>query len=172
MQHRLGDGHALLHPLGELAYALVRPLGHLHRLQHLLGAAGDVLLAHPPDLAQVGQGLVRRQVWVELWGLHHGTNLGQGLLGVLHHVDAVERGGASAGRQQIGQYLDGSGLPCPVGAEEAEEGPLAHRQAEIVHGAEAIEVLGQTLNHNRISQHLSSFGSCDYWTWIYILVAL
>ena len=147
MQQRLGDGQPLFHPFGELADALVLPLGHLDHLEHLVRTSPDVRHGHAPELPQILQRLDGREVRIELRRLDHCADVGQRHLRVRHYIDPVQRRLSRRRDQHVRQHLDGGGLARPVRSEETKESLVRDLERQRVHCPEpSMVIFYQVLN--------------------------
>ncbi len=148
-QQRLGllgqrarQRHALTLPARELAGAALGEGRQLHQVEHPGDLRRDLTLRHPVLLQSVGDVLLNAHVGEEGVGLEHHVHrpLPRGHRG---HVLAVDLDRAAVRPLEPREHPQEGGLARAGAAEEAEDLPLPHVEAQVVDGPVAVEALGQ-----------------------------
>ena len=105
-------------------------VGEVEALEQLARAVAGLRATHPvqpPDHVEV---LEAREVLVDRGVLAREADACLDALGVARDVDPGDLGGAAVGLEQGREDAHGGGLARPVGAEQAQDGALGHRQVE------------------------------------------
>ncbi|MNT37210.1 hypothetical protein D3C72_1733370 [compost metagenome] len=155
VQHRTGQGQALLlaaaHGAGQLLAAVGQPVA----LQQFLDALARCAAVQVLDGGEEFQVFVHRQVLVEGELLRHVADAPLQGFGVVGDLAAEHFDLAGAGQQQAAEHADGGGLAAAIGAEEAEHLGAVDVQVQPVDGGELAEALGQAAcaDHRLIAVH-------------------
>lgn len=143
MQHGDNELHLLLHPLGELLYAAVPPVGNFQAVEPLTKSLGSGILVEPLEAGKVDGLFAYTHLLVE------STLLGQ--VADLHHIGighrvTVEKERAAIGSDDVVDDADEGGLACPIGTEETEHTTPTHMQTHAVEGSVGTERLGDIID--------------------------
>ena len=143
-----GEGKFFLHAVGVVGDQLFGFAGEAHELEELGGSVvggGEIEAIHAADEAEVfGCGEATEES--EAFG--HDADLALDLDGVGDGVKTEDLNRARGGGEQAGEHLDGGGLACAVGTEEAEELAGGDREVDILNGGEVAETAGEACSGN------------------------
>ena len=151
--------HAAAEAAREVHHLARRFLAQAELLDHLVDPGGQLGAAQAVEAAVAGQAVAHREEELGRLFLDHHRDAAADLERLLHDVEAFD-GGASRGRShQRREHAQRGGLAGPVGAEQAEDRPATHAEAEVVDRADlgaaaAAEGLGQALDDDRRISHL------------------
>src|SRR5699024_7352852 len=164
------QGDLLLHPGGEVGDRhLGEAVGAEPGKEGLPPRLPDRRV-HLVEVGEEGEEVVGGEKLLQLQLAGEESDVAADLLRLAHHADAVHQGVAAVGADQGGQHPQGGGLASPVGAQQAEDLPLAGAEAQVVHrhsnfllrplqlllfGRE-VKGLGQALDLNDLSHRRSS----------------
>ena len=130
VQQRLGQAHALRHPLGVLAQPQPPLRAQSHVVQHARHARGHLGPAQAKQPREVGQQLLRREVIVKVRVL--GQEADAVFDGGVADRSAEDAGRARRGVEQLHQQLQRRALAGPVRTKETEDLPLLHRERQAI----------------------------------------
>ena len=149
MNERAHQTEFLLHASGELARQALVKLTHARGLQQLRGPLGALGLFHFKQVRIEANVLIHREVFVKPEALRHITKTVLGALRIARHIEARDRSVARIYRHDSCQHAQRGRLPCPVGADQAEDFPGAHVKAQAIDRTHAGKALRQSFSHNR-----------------------
>ena len=140
VDQRTGQGHALLLAAGELVRLASLVAGEMDELEHLPGAAGDLVLGHVPALEPEGDVLADVEVGEE--GVVLEDHVDRALVGrIVGHVDRAQLDAAAGRLLEAADHAQGRGLAAARRAEEGEELAGHDLQRDGVDGDDVVESL-------------------------------
>ena len=155
-----GEGQALAQAKGQGFRLLAEPGAEGERLHH--GVDARLLLAteQAVDAGEERQVLGHGELLVEGELLGHVAEVLTRRRGAAGQIDAGHQRLSAARAQQAALHLEGGGLARAVGAEQAEDLPPAHREADVVGGGEIPEPFGEAarLDHRLRGDPLGQAG--------------
>ena len=149
---RLGEAHPLFVALGQV---FDQPAVHILDL-HQTADFRDMFLAGELAFLQLiheVQVFPHRHVQIQRRLLRQIADVGLGSVGILQHVVAVDLHHTLAGRQISGEYIHGGGFARAVGAEETQDLPLVHLEADILHRTVGAIPLREVLYLDHVDYH-------------------
>ena len=144
VQHRTGQGEALLLAARHRAGQLLAAVAEMVTLDHLVHALHGELarqIVHGGEKLQV---LLHRQVFVQRELLRHVADALLQRLGLFGNAQAQHFHFARARRQQAAEHAQRGGFARTIGAEEAIDLAARHHQVHVVHRDQRTEALGQS----------------------------
>ena len=128
---------------GEILGFLALRLGEGEALAERAPAPLELRAGEPVEAGVELDVLPDRQTLVEAHLLAHVADPVAHAPGVTDHVDAVDLDRPLRRPEKPDQHPDRRALPRAIGAEKGEDGPRLHLDAEVIHGGEVAEPLGE-----------------------------
>ena len=139
VQQRGRDRDALPRAVREAVDGLAQIRFEIETRDQFLRGLGETRLLHAKHLPREAQHFPRRELVVEERKIRHVGETATRFEGLRLNVETRDARRARGGFHQAREQFDGRGFACGVGAEDGEEFPLGHDEADVVDGREVAE---------------------------------